>query len=76
MSNLYLGNKAKVILKYIQTATIVANHLDRFIKFLTNGSVGDILKKALVLYSEPDGIVIQDRKTILHSIMNVLVKGK
>jgi len=51
----------------------VAHNLDRFVKLLPNGSIADILKKCLVLLNEKEGVVLEQRKGILHKVMGLIV---
>jgi hypothetical protein len=36
-----------------------------FVRLLHNGSIGDIIKKSIILLNTPEGAVLKERETIL-----------
>jgi hypothetical protein len=51
----------------------VASHLPKFSKLLHNGSIGDILKKTIILLNTPEGAVLEEREGILREVVSRLV---
>lgn len=65
ITNLYNGNKPKV-------ARIVAHHLEQFSRLLHNGSIGDILKKCIILLNTPEGAMLEERQAIVKEVVHRL----
>lgn len=63
VTNLYNGSKPKV-------ARVVAHHLERFARLLHNGSIGDILKKCIILLNTPEGAVLEERQGIIKEVIH------
>lgn len=54
---------------------MLAHHLDKFLRLLHNGSVGDMLAKGLILLSTPEGEALPQRRQILQAVMGRFAEG-